>query len=698
MRRPGFGILILVAFTSIPAFGADASSDDTTIDQSVVVTSTRLDDVTVKKSEVPAYVTVIDRARIEASGARTMQDLLSQEAGVVLYDQVGNDVQKTLDLRGFATAQGVAVFIDGARVNDTRSNAIALEQIAPEAIERVEITRGPAAALAGGGAEAGVIRIVTRRGTTPAGALSASAGSFDTQRYDGTYGSKFGAFDFLVSGSYDTSGGFRENAGGDQKRFYAEGGTDLGGKRRLTLSVQSSDLDYGNPGALTQAEFDSDPGQNAFNTLDYTDEVARQGTLNFQGPVGGGFSLATNLAYRTDRMKTLTTGRAAPVFGGFLLDEDGSTWSGTGQATREFASSQGSHLLAFGLELQDGSTDSEGLLTLTSSPGDPDPSSPPSMNTAGARNGGLFVQDAWTINSRISVTAGVRGDRSRVHYEDTSPTAVTAATDTRTFSQVSFRAAGTFHPSTNTDLYLSYADAFLPPTPEQLFAFPGFGSNPDLLPEDAHAYELGTRWHGHPGSLDAAVFWTDTTNEIIFDPTSTPTDLFGRNVNGGRTRRQGVEVSARGHLARSVSGFANATFTKAVFRGGANDGNDVPLVPAIRLSGGIDAALPAGFGIRADALYVGSQTLDNDQANTQPKLDAYTVVNLHLSWTHGPAAGQVARRGRIELFVEAQNLFDETYATRGIYAFDFSAPVPGNAVFLTPAPGRRYFGGATWRL
>jgi outer membrane receptor protein involved in Fe transport len=46
-----------------------------------------------------------------------------------------------------------------------------------------------------------------------------------------------------------------------------------------------------------------------------------------------------------------------------------------------------------------------------------------------------------------------------------------------------------------------------------------------------------------------------------------------------------------------------------------------------------------------------------------------------------------------ELFVEGRNLGDEEYATRGIYAFDFSAGA--NSVFVTPAPGRRWFAGGT---
>ncbi|HEX4824629.1 MAG TPA: TonB-dependent receptor [Candidatus Polarisedimenticolaceae bacterium] len=688
MRRLESGLLfslLLISSIFIPAF----ADDEKDVNEHVLVTATRLEDAGVAKSDVPAHVTVIDREAIEKSGARNLQDLISQEAGVVLIDQVGNDVQKSLDLRGFAGDEGLAVFVDGARINDPRNNVAALEQIPLNAIERVEITRGPSAALAGGGSEAGVVRVITRRGTSPSAAIAASGGTWNTWRVDGSYGDHYGKFDLFVSGAYDTTDGFRPNSGGDQKRFDANGGFDLGGGRRLGLLLTSSSLDYGNPGALTLAEFHADPTQNTFNLLDNSNVDQRQASMTFQGPVGAGFSVATTLGFRNDKAKTLTTGRAAPTFGGFFLDADADTWSLVAQASREFKSGDGSHLLAFGLEGLDGSSDDTGFSTPPADPGTYDPNAPSSSNTAKTRNAAIFAQDSWTITSRWNVMAGVRGDSSRVSYDETIAGPASGQT---TFDQISPRAGVTFHPSVAVDLYASYADAFLPPTAEQLYAFPGFGSNPDLKPEDARAFELGTRSRGRIGSLEAALFWTTTKDEIIFDPTPTATDPFGRNVNAGETARRGVEVSGRGTIGRGVSAFANATYTDSSFTSGPNDGNEVPLVPKWRLAAGVDAALPRGFGLRADALYVGSQVLDNDPENAQQRLPDYTVVNVRLSWERSLGT----KRGRVQVFASALNLLDETYATRGIYALDFSTFV--NEVFVTPAPGRRYLAGIGWRL
>ena len=692
MRRPGSGLLIswsvflsfLIVVDVCPL--AVAADDDAEVDEKVVVTSTRLDDVDVPRSDVAAHVTVIDRDQIEASGARNLQDLLTEHTGVVLIDQVGNDVQKSLDLRGFSGGKGIAVFVDGTRINDTRNNLASLEQVPLDAVERVEVTRGPSAALAGGGAEAGVIRVITRRGTQPSASVSASGGTWNTARFDATYGGHFGRYDLFVSGAYDTTDGFRPNSGGDQKRFDVSGGVDLGEGRRLGLVLLSSSLDYGAPGALTLAEFDADPWQNTYNLLDGSDVVQRLASVTFQGSVGGGFSLAATLAYRSDQAQTLTTGRSAAVFGGFFLDADGGTWSGVAQAVREIRSNHGSHLIAFGLEGQDGSTNSLGYFTSPSSPGTYDPEAPDSGNDSGATNTGLFAQDNWTISPRWGVTVGVRADRSRTSYTETIPATTNG---NKTFSEISLHAGATMHASERLDLYVSYGDGFLPPSPEQLYAFPTFGSNPNLEPEDAQAYEFGLRSRGRLGSLDAALFVTDTKNEIVFDPTPTATDPFGRNVNAGTTQRRGIELSGRGELGRGVASFARVTYTDSVFTSGADDGAQVPLVPNWRLAAGVDASLPKGFGVRADGLYVGSQVLDNDPSNLQPRLAAYTVVNLRAGWERELGSGAASHKGVLGLFVAAENLFDELYATRGIFAF---------AEFVTPAPGRRYLAGLTWRM
>ena len=134
----------------------------------------------------PASTVILDRERIERSGARTLQDALAARGGRRALDQVGNDVQKTLDLRGFAKRQGHWRSSWTACASTTRGTTTRPWSSPARAVERIEITRGSAAALVGGGAEAGVIHVLTRAGRRARGlALRCGAGSDGGRRATG---------------------------------------------------------------------------------------------------------------------------------------------------------------------------------------------------------------------------------------------------------------------------------------------------------------------------------------------------------------------------------------------------------------------------------------------------------------------------------------------------------------------------------
>ena len=649
--------------------------------ETIEVTATRLSDEPDSEDRVPAHVTVVDGTAIERAGALTLQDLLSLTTGAVVYDQVGNDIQKTFDLRGFNRGRGTRVYLDGAPLNDPRNNHVPLELVPLDALERVQITRGSDAALGGGGTEAGVVRLDTERGEgSLGGSLSMAGGTFDTTRFKGKLLGGAGRFDYSLFGSTFDTEGFRVNAGGDVRQLSGVFGLTLAGERRLELSLLSSRSDLGNPGALTLAEFAEDPDQ-SFNADDFFDNRLTQVSLNFRGAVVGGFSGAANLFYRDTTGDSLSTSR----FGGeFSLGTEAGVLGTTVQVTHDQSSRSLDNHLVFGVEWLDGQTDAEGLYTFGEF-------EDPSSNTADNRNLGVFVQDSLKFGAHWSLLAGLRLDDQRVGYEESLPP---STVDSRSYSEVSYRAGVNWNPSERQGLYVSYGEAFLPPTVEQLFAFPQFGSNADLKPQDSRNFELGYRgrW-GRELRLDAAAFVLDTDDEIVFVPD--PVGFGGQNRNIGQTRRTGLEAAVRSSVGSSIELFVNLTLTDSEFRNGPNEGNEVPLVPRERLSAGIDGTLPAGFTLRADGLFVGEQVLDNDEANSGPRLPSYTVINLRLLWSAASLGGSAASKG-VTLFLEARNLFDRRYATRGIYVFDFGTA--DNVVYITPSPERRWLGGVEWRF
>jgi outer membrane receptor protein involved in Fe transport len=280
---------------------------------------------------------------------------------------------------------------------------------------------------------------------------------------------------------------------------------------------------------------------------------------------------------------------------------------------------------------------------------------------------------------------GARWDRDGIDYDESYPTA--GNDDSVTWSELSLRAGANWSPSERLDMYVSYGEAFLPPTIEQLFSYPDFGSTTDLRPEISRSYEYGVRYRRSEAvRLDAALFLTDTVDEIVFTFTD-PDYPFGINANVGETRRMGIEASLGGMIAERLRYYINATLIDAEFRNGENRGRDVPLVPGERFAAGMDLELPGSVDLQAELLYTGDQVLDSDEANALPPLDSYTVLNARASWA-------LPRLEEVEILLEITNLLDREYAVRGIYAYDFITEQFDD--FYTPAPGRRFRAGVRW--
>jgi outer membrane cobalamin receptor len=133
-------ILLLALFSRTELHAAEPL--ETTLPP-VLVSSTRLPDVVQPTSEVPGKVIVVTSEDIEKLGAKTVQEVLQYQTGIVLFDGVGTEFQQTVDMRGFNAqpVTAISVFVDGVRVNEPDFNTINFDLIPIEDIERIEITR-----------------------------------------------------------------------------------------------------------------------------------------------------------------------------------------------------------------------------------------------------------------------------------------------------------------------------------------------------------------------------------------------------------------------------------------------------------------------------------------------------------------------------------------------------------------------------
>ena len=130
-----------------------------------VITATR---VPTQPADIAAGVTVIDRATIEAHGYNSLTQALSNVPGLHVSPSGGQGGLASVFIRG-TNSNHVLVLRDGMPVTDAADTGGAfnfgIDTLAD--IERIEVVRGPMAALYGSGAIGGVINLISRRGTEP---------------------------------------------------------------------------------------------------------------------------------------------------------------------------------------------------------------------------------------------------------------------------------------------------------------------------------------------------------------------------------------------------------------------------------------------------------------------------------------------------------------------------------------------------
>ncbi len=159
-------------------------------------------------SDVVADVSIIDRAMLDRAGAGGLSDVLSRLPGIEMARNGGPGNNTSVFLRG-AENRFTAVFIDGIRVDSQSTGGAPWEVIPLSQIDRVEVLRGPAAAVYGSDALGGVIQIFTKKGE---GAFSPvigiGVGRYGTHKVDAGFSGSQAGFDYALGLADEKSTGF----------------------------------------------------------------------------------------------------------------------------------------------------------------------------------------------------------------------------------------------------------------------------------------------------------------------------------------------------------------------------------------------------------------------------------------------------------------------------------------------------------
>src|SRR5210317_2130850 len=206
------------------SYASDISPGDT-----IIVTATRTE-IPLEQATVP--VRVITRDDIELSLATDLAELLRFEAGIDIGRNGGPGQATSFFMRG-TESNHTLVLIDGVRMNPGTIGGAAIQHIAPEVIERIEIVKGARSALFGTDAIGGVINIITRRAEDAFIEGSLEFGSFDTRSGYASGGNRSNTGEFGVTINWQTTDGYAPRTDSDIERGYENLSANLHASRHL---------------------------------------------------------------------------------------------------------------------------------------------------------------------------------------------------------------------------------------------------------------------------------------------------------------------------------------------------------------------------------------------------------------------------------------------------------------------------------
>ncbi|MFN2387332.1 MAG: TonB-dependent receptor domain-containing protein [Thermoanaerobaculia bacterium] len=542
------------------------------VSDSLVVTATMTPE---EERDLGSAATVITREWIEASGARTVVELLREVPGVDVARQGSDGALTSVFLRG-ANSPHLLVLVDGARMNSPYFSGYDFSSLTTENIERIEVVRGPFSPLYGSDAIGGVIQIFTRPSSArPAGRATAEGGS-EGQRGLAAFVSA-GVADFAAAASFSDSrsDGHRRNSDWEER----------GGSLRLDWRPNDV-LQIGLEGALRESE------------------------VGIPGPVGG----ESPRARQEDREERLQVPiRFRPASGhdaSFLFarvaserlytDPDSDFASESRPETLQARVSDtfraGRHeLTAFGSWERWRVSDRSNFGT--------------SLDDDSSTLWGGGVQDIVSLGRGLVLTAGVRYDRHSDFGEAWSPRGTLAWVDG----------------SGRWKLRASAGSAFRAPSVGELF-YP-FSGNPDLEPERVTSYEVGAARFLGAGSLELSLFWNEYRNLIVFEFSTS------LNENVGRARTRGAELIARVPVGERAELKAGYTWLDAEDR---QTGEDLLRRPRHRAAAAVAWRPLEGWTVTPRIVFVGRRA-DADPLTrarvSEPsylRLDLFTRYDLGL--------------------------------------------------------------------
>lgn len=648
--------------------------------------------------DTPQTIQVITSDLFNEQGATTLTEALRNSPGVGTFYVGENGSTSTGDavyMRGFDTSS--SIFVDGVR--DTGSISRDVFNIA-----QVEVVKGPAGTDNGRSAPTGSINMVTKQpflqdatsGTLSAGVDGQRRATADWNKVL----NKIPGSAFRLNALWQDS----DVAGRDHVNNKRWGlapslafGLDSATRYYLNLLyVKQDNIPDGGVPTIGLPGWEPQAGQEALvghpvdpenfygTSSDYDHVTAQMATFRFEHDFSDTLKLSnivrwgqtkqdymltafmstgTNTVYTdVDDLSTYSLRRSNPTY----KDQENTIFTDQLNLRADFATGSVQHNLSTGLELTREEQKTWTVATTNSSSWPYANLYDPDWNVSGltwAHNGATtdgktttasaYAFDTLKFGPSLLVTAGLRLDHYKTEYESVTAAGVaTQLEDSDTL--LNWKLGAVYKAGEEVSLYANYALSQQPPGGSnfQLSTSANNAGNPNMDPQKAKTFEVGTKWSllDDALALNLALFQTDVTNEI----TGSAAEGYFQN---GKKSVQGVELSAVGNITENWSASAGYTHQQTKVEEGAAvtaDGtNNLSYTPEDAFTSWTTYRFPFGLTLGGGVRYSGEMHRGTDSAAGTPAfVKSYTVYDAVVSY---PINDHLVLR------LNGYNLFDKRY-------------------------------------
>jgi len=629
----------------------------------IVVTATRSEN---DVRTIPRNPTVITSQDIADAHYTSVPEALQKRAGVFFRNYADNPSQAGIDLRGFGgdNPHGkVLVLLNGRKLNRPDMANVNWAQIPMQAVERIEVVRGPDSVLYGDHAVGGVINIITKEATEkPQTSLQASTGSYEAYDQSLVTSGSLDGLGYVATLGHQSGDGYR-----DRSRY-----DTLSGSLRLSGSINEYISAYAElsaikeqhqlPGALTaeqnrkDAANPDDDGEGKYYNFNTGMEVLLTEDLMFN--LDAGFSkkdLSSDMtswaSYYDYKIYSYTLSPKftflAPLAG---LDNKLIVGSDLGRETLKTKMYYDSDRTLL-------STDTKITKNII----------------------GGYIADTLSLTDKLLLNTGARLEQNKVDARHKNGAGITQYDESDTHTEEAWQIGLVWLPIDSLKLFAGIDRTYRYPFVDEQAIYSGWGDafNKDLKPETGINYEAGIELI--PVSnlvLQATVFVTEMEDEIVWG--------VDKNENLDETTHRGVEISAA-YKNETFALDTYYTWLQSEFSAGENKGNEIPWVPQNKLDVNLALFLTDALTLTTHMSYVGSMIPLGDNTNTSDdKQSEYAIFDLLLDCT------LPVRKCETAVFAGIDNLFETEY--------NYLATDYGWGAGYYPAPERTWKAGLSLKF